>query len=313
LIDAATLDGTIRAESTGPAEQLSHASTPLAATVDGAREGVNDSIPKSHSFAATDAAAGSASAASADLTATVDAAAPPTSYGWVGVGSHMEDAWSPGSHAKLIDAVAIDAAIRAESTGPAEQLSHASTPPTPTVNHTTEAVTGPIPVTNSESTDTEIAGRHLDTSTDIGSIASVTNSGIASDDTLAQNSNDGRIIGHSNTTIAANYIPFFSSGDDSDIATLSYNTDPSGPSIAGLASIRGDAFAFEPSLGNESVKLNSADDLLDLAHNLYASFAELHAELNPADEYTVLEPLNATTTTSHVVPQNPHLHDFHLV
>jgi hypothetical protein len=154
----------------------------------------------------------------------------------------------------------------------------------------------------------------LDTSTDIGSIASATNSGIASDDTLARNSNDGRIIAHSNLTIAANHIPFFSSGDDSDIATLSYNTDPSGSSIAGLASIRGDAFAFEPSLGNESVKtLNSADDLLDLAHNLYASFAELHAELNPTGEHTVLDPLNATTTTSHVVPQNPHLHDFHLV
>jgi hypothetical protein len=201
----------------------------------------------------------------------------------------------------LIDAVALDAAIRAESTSPAEQLSNASTPLAPTVNHTTEAATGAIPVTNSDSTDTQMAAHHLDTSADIGPIASVTSSGIAPDDTLARN-----------MTITAHYIRSFSSGDDSDIGTLSYDTDPSGSSITGLASVREDAFVFEPSHVNESA-LNNANDLLDLAHNLYATFAELHAELNPAGEHAVLEPLSAATTTSPVVPQNPHLHDFHLV
>jgi hypothetical protein len=313
LIDAATLDAIFKTESTTPADQLSNASTPLAATVDDAREAVNGSISESHSFAAADTAAGSASAASADLTATADTAAPPTSGSWVGVGTHMADAWSPGSDGKLIDAATLDAIIKTESTSLTHQLSNASTQLAPTVNHTTEAVTGSIPVTNTDSTDTEIAGHHLDTSTDIGSIASVTNSGIASDDTLARNSNDSHIIVHSDMTSAANNIRFFSSGDDSDIGTLSYDTDPSGSSIAGLAWVRGDAFVFEPSLGNESVKtLNSANDLLDIAHNLHASFAELHAELNPAGEHAVFELLSAATTTSHVIPQNPHLHDFHL-
>jgi hypothetical protein len=313
LIDAATLDAIFKTESTGPAKQLSNASTPRAPTVDDAREAVNGSIPESHSFAATDAAAGSASAASADLTATVDTTAPPTSGSWVGVGTHMAGAWSPGSHGKLIDAATLDAIVKTESTTLNHQLSNASPPLAPTVNHTTETVTGSIPVTNADSTDAEIAGHHLDTSTDIGSIAGVTNSGIASDDTLARNSNDSHVIAHSDMTSAANNIRIFSSGDDSDIGALSYDTDPSGSSIAGLAWVRGDAFVFEPSLGNESVKtLNSANDLLELAHNLYASFAELHAELNPAGEHTVLEQSSAATTTSHVIPQNPHLHDFHL-
>jgi hypothetical protein len=226
----------------------------------------------------------------------------------------MADAWSPGGHGKLIDAATLDAVIKTESTTLTDQLSNASTPLAPTVNHTTEAVTSSIPVPNTDSTDTEIAGHHLDTSTDIGSIASVTNSGIASDDTLARNSNDSHIIAHSDMTSAANNIWFFSSGDDTDIGTLSYDTDPSGSSIAGLAWVRGDKFVFEPGVGNESVKtLNSANDLLDIAHNLYASFAELHAGLNPAGEHSVLELLSAETTTSHVIPQNPHLHDFHLV
>ncbi len=130
------------------------------------------------------------------------------------------------------------------------------------------------------------------------------NSGIASDDTLARNSNDSHVIVHSDMTSAADNIPFFSSGDSNDIGTLSHDTDPSDSSIAGLAWVRGDAFAFEPSLGNESVKtLNSANDLLDLAQNLYASFAGLHAELNPAGEHTVLELLSPATTTISVVPQ----------
>ena len=114
-------------------------------------------------------------------------------------------------------------------------------------------------------------------------------------------------------TSAANNIRFFSSGDNSDLGTLSHDTDPSDSSSAGLASVSGDAFVFEARLDNESVKtLNSASDLLDLAHNFYANFARLHAELNPAGEHTVLELLTPSTTTSDVVPQNPHLHDFHL-
>ena len=107
-----------------------------------------------------------------------------------------------------------------------------------------EAVNGSIPVANIDSTDTEIAGHHLDTSNDVGSIASVINSGIASDDTLARNSNDSHIIAHSDMTSAANNIWFFSSGDDSDIGTLSYHTDPSGSTIAGLALVRGDALSL---------------------------------------------------------------------
>ena len=158
---------------------LSNASTPLAPTVDDARESADGSIPESHSFAATDTTAGSASAALTDLTATVDTAAPRTSGSLVGIGTDTADAWSSGSHGKLIDTATLDAITKADSADPAEQLSNASTPLAPKVNHTAQAVTELIPVTNADSTDTEMATHYLDTSTDLGSIASMTNFGIA--------------------------------------------------------------------------------------------------------------------------------------
>jgi hypothetical protein len=276
----------------------------------------------SYSFTATDTIGGNTSPVSVGLTAAVETKTP-TGNGAV---RYTASVAPHGDHGKLIDASTLDAIFGTANTPSSHHSNNASTSLT-IDNHATETVIGALPVTHSDHTDT-VTASNTPLSGTAGllskspSTASVNLPEIDSEATLTRNSNAGQ--GNFHSDAANSTISSADSGGQwhagrsimTETVNSSGSSDPPDPhglslSIAGILSASADTFVFKPDLGDEPVKVsNTANELADTSHTLYATLAELHANLHFALDHALV---GDETAVGQPITQSPHIHDFHLV
>ena len=245
----------------------------------------------------------------------------------------------------MIDAAALDAIFETAKTTSANQPADGSAP-VPTASHANAVINGPVSVLHIQPPDTVIAAHDaasntadsLSKNTVNGSAVSATQSEFASNELVTLNSHDSHLIAHSHIAmdpddhLIASFKESIDGGARQTASSMLTETVDTAArhvfgaqdnaiagasdvqSIAGLVVAGTDTFVFEPTIGNEPVKhLGAPNDVLDLPHHLFANLAELDADLRAAALENSPAQSGDTTTTSHVVSQIQHLHDFHLV